>query len=70
MPNSNSCANQKAGLLTKQYLGGEWSHPFCSRPRVRSSKGLKPVVIEDRKGYYPEDQCFFSIPPRQTAPPI
>ena len=31
--------------LSKQTLGGEWSRPFCSRPRVRSSKGLKPVVM-------------------------
>ena len=23
----------------------EWSHPFCSRPWVRSSKGPKPVVM-------------------------
>ena len=34
----------KAGLL-KQTLGGEWSRPFCSRPRVGSSKGPKPVVM-------------------------
>ena len=30
---------------SKQTLGGEWSHPFCSRPRVGSSKGPKPVVM-------------------------
>ena len=30
---------------SKQALGGEWSHPFCSRPWVWSSKGLKPVVM-------------------------
>ena len=42
---SNSCANQKAGLFTKQNLSGEWSRPFCSRPRVGSSKGPKPVVM-------------------------
>ena len=27
---------------SKQALGGEWSHPFCSRPRVESSK---PMVM-------------------------
>ena len=39
---SNSCANQNAGLLTKQNLGGKWSRPFCSRPQVGSSKRPKP----------------------------
>ena len=32
-------------LLLKQTLGGEWSRPFCSGPRVGSSKGPKPVVM-------------------------
>ena len=54
------CANQKLGS-SKQTLGGEWSRPFCSRPRGGSSKGPKPVVCEDQKGYSPEDQCFLSI---------
>ena len=43
---SNSCTNQKAGLLTKQNLGEEWSRPFCSRPWVGGSKGPKPVVMQ------------------------
>ena len=30
---------------SKQALGGEWSHPFCSGPQVRSLKGPKPVVL-------------------------
>ena len=30
---------------SKRALGGEWLRSFCNRPRVRSSKELKPVVM-------------------------
>ena len=30
---------------SKEALGGEWCRPFCSRPRVGSSKGPKPMVM-------------------------
>ena len=56
---SNSCANQKGGLLTKQNLGGEWSRPFCSRPRVGSSKGPKPVVMRGPERVLPLRPVFF-----------
>ena len=41
-----------------QYLGGEWSRPFCSRPWVGSSKGSNLWSCEDQKEYSPEDQYF------------
>ena len=34
---SNSCTNQKAGLLTKQNLGGEWSRTFLQQATGRES---------------------------------
>ena len=64
---SNSCTNQKAGLLTKQNLGGEWSRPFCSRPWVSSSKGPKPVVMQWRERVLPwRPVCFWAYFPKNS----
>ena len=59
------CANQKLGS-SKQTLRGEWCRPFCSRPRVWSSKGPKPVVMRGPERVLPEDQCFLSISPKNS----
>ena len=38
---------------------GEWSRPFCSRPRVGSSKGPKPVVMRGPERVLPWRPVFF-----------
>ena len=44
---------------SKQALGGEWFRPFCSRPRVGSSKGPKPVVMRGPERVLPWRPVFF-----------
>ena len=45
----------------KTSLRWEWSRPLCSRPQVRSWKGLKPVVMRWPKRVLPWRPALLSI---------
>ena len=46
---------------SKQNLGGEWSHPFCSGQWAGSSKGPKPVVMWWPERVLPWRPVFFFL---------
>ena len=62
-------ANQELGSWNRTSLRWGVVNPFCSSPRVGSSKEWKPVVMRwpERVLSTPEDQHFLNIFPNETA---